>query len=134
MGSSDIPFQRLMTNDDPDLFRGYRDFRWRGRGMAVLTAEYRWPLWALTHADRLGADLYLLADLGQVFDDFSEISTDAMTLSYGAGIRVLNLRGFVLRFEYARSGEEVVLRLRSDQVFQFAKGGLFHGRDPVPAR
>ena len=36
--------------------------------------------------------------------------------------------------EIAKSEEETVVRIRGDQVFQFAKGGLFHGKNPVPTR
>jgi len=134
VGGTVVPFQRLMTNDDPDLFRGFRDFRWRDRGMVALSAEYRWPLWAYSHVDRLGIDMYLLADVGQVFGAFDEISRERLTFSYGGGLRLLSRAGFVLRLEYARSGEESVWRLRSDQIFQFAKGRLYHGRDPIPRR
>ena len=134
VGSTPIPFQRLMTNDDPDLTRGYRDFRWRDRGMAVLSAEYRWPLWVLTHADRTGADLYLHTDIGQVFSNVDQIRWENLSVSYGFGIRLLGARGFVLRLEYARSNEDNVWRLRGDQIFQFTRGGFFYGRDPVPAR
>jgi outer membrane protein assembly factor BamA len=134
VGSVPIPFQRLMTNDDPDLMRGFSDFRWRDRGMAVLSAEYRWPLWVLTHPDATGLDLYLHTDVGQVFSNIDQISWDNLTFSYGAGVRILAKRGFVLRLEYARSSEDTVWRLRGDQIFQFARGGFFYGRDPVPAR
>ena len=134
VGQTPIPFQRLMTNDDPDLLRGFRDFRWRDRGMAVFSAEYRWPLWVLTHADATGLDLYLHTDVGQVFSNIDQIRWENLTVSYGAGIRILGKRGFVLRFEYARSNEDTVWRLRGDQVFQFTRGGFFYGRDPVPAR
>ncbi len=134
VGASVVPFQRLMTNDDPDLMRGFRDFRWRDRGLVVVSAEYRWPIWVLSHPEGMGLDMYLLVDAGQVFGVPRDIDLGDFVFSYGAGIRVLNLRGFVLRVEYARSGEEAVWRLRSDQLFQFARGGLFSGRDPVPLR
>lgn len=134
IGGTAVPFQRLMTNDDPDLLRGFRDFRWRDRGLIALSVEYRWPLWVYSHVDRTGVDMYVLADVGQVFGTFSEISEDRLTTSYGVGLRLLSRAGFVLRLEYARSGEESVWRLRSDQIFQFAKGRLYHGRDPVPRR
>lgn len=134
VGPDPLPFQRLMTNDDPDLLRGYRDFRWRGRGMVALSAEYRWPLWVLNRPDSPGLDLYLLADIGQVYDDIHEITGDNLTFSYGAGVRVIGARDFVARVEYGRSGEQAVWRLRFDQVFQFTKGGLFNGRVPVPDR
>jgi outer membrane protein assembly factor BamA len=134
LGTDPVPFQRLMTNDDPDLMRGFRDFRWRDRGMMVFSAEYRWPLWAAKLPDRTGLDVYVLTDVGQVFGHIDQVSFDNLTFSYGAGIRFLNVRGFVLRVEFARSNEEVVWRLRGDQIFQFARGGLYYGRDPVPTR
>jgi hypothetical protein len=134
VGSDPLPFQRLMTNDDPDLLRGYRDFRWRGRGMVALSAEYRWPLWVLNRPDSPGVDLYLLADIGQVYNDIDEISGDNLTFSYGAGVRLIGSRDFVARIEYGRSEEQAVWRLRFDQIFQFSKGGLFNGRVPVPDR
>lgn len=134
VGNSEVPFQRLMTNDDPDLMRGFLDFRWRDRGMAVLSAEYRWPLWVLEQPDATGLDLYLLTDVGKVFGEVSEFDFNQLTVSYGAGLRLLGSGGFVLRLEYARSSEGDVWRLRTDQIFQFARGGFFHGRDPVPTR
>ena len=134
VGTAQIPFQRLMTNDDPDLMRGFKDFRWRDRGMAILSAEYRWPLWVLTHPDAMGMDLYLHTDVGQVFGNIDQINRDNFTYSYGAGVRLLGARGFVLRIEYAHSNEANVWRLRGDQIFQFTRGGFFHGRDPIPAR
>ncbi len=133
-GTSRVPFQRLMTNDDPDLLRGYEDYRWRDRGMTAFTAEYRWPVWAASHADDIGLDAYLFTDVGQVFGDNEEISADNATTSYGGGLRLVGRWGFVGRIEYAKSEDDTVFRIRADQVFQFAKGGLFHGRNPVPSR
>jgi hypothetical protein len=133
-GAGRIPFQRLLTNDEPDLLRGFRDFRWRGRGIAALTAEYRWPIWTLGMPRDQGVDAYLFADFGQVFEDADELARRNLTESYGGGIRLIGFGGlFAARFEVAWSGEETVLRLRGDQVFQFAKGGLYHGRDPIPS-
>jgi hypothetical protein len=130
-----FPFQRLMTNDDPDLFRGYYDFRWRSRGITALSAEYRWPVWAYRETNDLGADMYLFSDIGQVFDGFDDISRHHLTYSYGVGARIVGYRGtFVGRLEVGWSDEEVVLRLQADQLFQFAKEGLIHGRDQVALR
>jgi hypothetical protein len=102
--------------------------------MGVLSAEYRWPLWAPSHQEGMGLDLYLLTDVGQVFSEIGEISSENLTFSYGAGVRLLGLKGFVLRVEVGRSSEGTVWRLRTDQVFQFARSGFFHGRDPIPTR
>lgn len=134
VGDSRVPFQRLMTNDDPDLLRGYQDLRFRDRGMGALALEYRWPAWAERTARGTGIDAYLLADFGQVFGAAGDVSADRMTESYGAGLRFLNRAGFVGRLEVAWSEEETKVRVRADQVFQFAKGGLYHGRSPVPPR
>lgn len=134
VGGDPVPLARLNTNDDPDLFRGYDDFRWRDRGIAIATAEYRWPVWAHQRAEGAGIDGYLLTDVGQVFGDADRIALRQMTLSYGGGLRVESGRGLVFRIEYARSEETAVLRFRADQVFQFVKGGFLHGREPIPAR
>lgn len=130
-----VHFQRLLTNDDPDLLRGYRDFRFRDRGLLSLTAEYRWPILAWNDVSAQGLDAYVFTDLGQVFGELEEVALPRLTDSYGFGLRLLGGDGrFSGRLEVAFSDEETVLRLRGDQVFQFAKRGLFHGRVPIPDR
>ena len=133
-GTDGIPIARLNTNDDPDLLRGYDDFRWRDRGIAIATAEYRWPIWANQRALGPGLDAYLLTDVGQVFGEARELALRQAKLSYGGGLRLESGHGFVLRLEYAKSEETSIIRLRGDQVFQFAKGGFLHGREPIPDR
>lgn len=133
-GDDPVPLARLNSNDDPDLLRGYDDFRWRDRGILIGTAEYRWPVWAHQRSLGPGVDAYLLTDVGQVFGDADQIALRQMTVSYGGGLRVESGRGFVFRVEYARSDETGVIRLRADQVFQFTKGGFLYGREPIPAR
>jgi hypothetical protein len=129
-----VPFQRLLSNDDPDLLRGYEDFRFRDRGMAVLSAEYRWPVWTNETPDGPGVDLYLLSDLGQVFHDTEDLGGGNLTVSYGGGLRLESTSGFRARLELAWSEEQMMFRLRADQIFQFLKGSLYFGRDPVPDR
>lgn len=133
-GDDEVPFQRLMTNDDPDLLRGYNDFRWTDRGMVVASAEYRWPIWNAQTIDGPGLDMYLLVDFGQVAGQLEEVSIHNMTDSQGIGLRLMDKGGFRTRLEFARSDEESVIRLRADQVFQFAKNGLYYGRNPIPVR
>lgn len=134
VGDDPVPFQRLMTNNDPDLLRGYRDYRFRDEGMVLFTAEYRWPIWANRHARDAGLDAYLFTDVGQVFSESDDISLDHVTESYGVGARLILPAGFVGRVEWGHSEEDDVIRLRVDQVFQFQKGSVFHGRNPVPTR
>ncbi|NNE08183.1 MAG: BamA/TamA family outer membrane protein [Gemmatimonadetes bacterium] len=128
-GDSDVPFQRLLTNDEPDLMRGFRDLRWRDRGITILTAEYRFPLWAYNRHNGRGIDFYMFTDVGQVFEDFDDISKRNMRASYGAGLRFMKLRGFVGRLEFGYSEEDTVWRLAAEQTFQYSKGGLYNGRD-----
>lgn len=130
----DIPFQRLLTNDEPDLFRGFRDYRWRDAGMIGASFEYRWPIWVDNHVNGVGLDAYLLSDIGQVFGDFEQIIPRRFQVSYGGGIRVIGNNDFVGRIEFAWSQEEFVFRLSSDQIFQYAGGGSFNGRDQSALR
>jgi hypothetical protein len=134
VGDDPVPASRLYTNDDPDLLRGYDDFRWRDRGLAIATAEYRWPVWAHERAMGPGLDGYLLTDVGQVFGHEDEWGLRRLKLTYGGGLRLESGRGLALRLEYARSEETSIIRLRADQVFQFHKRGYLYGRDPIPAR
>ncbi len=133
VGDAPIPFQRLVHNNDPDLLRGFPDRRWRDRGLVLVSAEYRWPIWVYNRAEGAGIDGYFLTDIGQVFPDLSAIRHEELTVSFGGGIRLLSANGFVLRLEYAHSAEGGLWRLQSQQVFQFTRG-LFHGRDAVPVR
>lgn len=130
----DVPFQRLLSNDDPDLLRGYPDFRFRDRRLAILSAEYRWPLWTNKTPGGSGLDLYLLSDAGQVFHDSKELGGGNLTFSYGGGLRLESSTKFKARLELAWSEEGMQFRFRGDQIFQFLKGSLFFGRDPVPDR
>jgi hypothetical protein len=132
-GNDPIPFQRLLTNDDPDVFRGYHDYRFRDTGIWAVTAEYRWPLWALNHVNGFGLDAYAFADFGQVFPEL-DVAGDDITTSYGGGLRIAGMGNFIGRLEVGHSNQETIFRLRADQLFQFGKGGLFHGRNPVPER
>lgn len=129
-----INFQRLMTNDDPDLFRGYEDFRWRDRGLTAVSVEYRYPVWDYRDPGALTLDAYGFYDGGQVFDDRREIALRDLAHSYGFGFRLSVNGRFSGRVEVGFSDEDTVFRLRGDQMFQFGKDGLYHGRDPIPTR
>jgi hemolysin activation/secretion protein len=133
-GDDPVPFQRLMTNDDPDVFRGYPDERFHDIGIAALTAEYRWPLWVVDNENELGADAYLFADWGQVFAKFDDLGMDRLAKSYGGGVRLGGNGRFVGRIEVGHSEEGTQFRLRADQLFQYEKAGFFNARSPVPDR
>jgi hypothetical protein len=129
-----VPLERLNVNDDTDQLRGYDDFRWRDRGIMILTAEYRWPIWAHERARGPGLDAYFLTDVGQVFGDASQIGLSNLTHTYGAGLRFEMGDGSGLRVEYAKSDEGSIIRLRTDLAFQFVKRGFLYGNEPIPDR
>ncbi len=134
-GDKPVHFQRLMTNDDPDLLRGYDDFRWRDLGLVAVNLEYRWAIWSPGRPRQMGGDAYVFADYGQVFGQFDQIGWADFTQSYGFGFRIVGIGNrFSGRLEFAWSRDEQVVRLRADQIFQFSKGGIFYGRNPVPMR
>jgi hypothetical protein len=122
-----IPFQRLLTNAAPHLLRGYPSYRWRDRGLAAMSLEYRWPFWVNKRADRLGIDLFLFTDIGQVFGELNEFDTSNFTRSWGGGFRLIGNGGFAGRLELGHSDEGTIWRLQFYQVFQYAKGGILHG-------
>ena len=54
--------------------------------------------------------------------------------SFGGGLRVIGGYGFIGRVEVSRSEGETVFRLSGLQTFQFAGGGFYNGKKPVPFR
>ena len=131
---SEVPFQRMMTNDGSDRFRGYTDERFRDRGITGYTAEFRWPVWSSRTVNGFGVDGFVFADWGQVFRHVEHISTDLLRHSVGGGIRIAGNGKFYGLFEVGRSEEEWTFRFGAEQIFQWARGGLFRGSTPVPER
>jgi len=133
-GDSPVPFQRLLTNDDPDLMRGYKDVRFRDLGIALANVEYRFPIWSLDQSTGTGVDMYVFDDVGQVFSDWDQIKTNNLTNSYGGGFRLGSREGFAGRLEFAWSEEGFLARIAADQIFQFDKDEFLRGRVPIPER
>ncbi|TPW02609.1 MAG: hypothetical protein FD129_3173 [bacterium] len=124
----DIPFQRLNSNHDLERFRGYQDFRFTDRGLLLLTAEYRWPIWVTREADRAGIDMILLADYGQVFHNVDQVTTENLAASYGFAFEMAGARGMLARVEFGRSEEETVVRFGLVSLIESGAGQLFQGR------
>lgn len=133
--NGEIHFQRLMTNHEADAFRGYHDFRFRDRGITGVTVEYRYPVWDYgAIGGRLGMDGYVFWDAGQVFSRHETIRLENVAHSLGIGIRLLSTEDFLFRAEIAGSREDLIARISVSQVFQRSKGGVYHGREPIPMR
>jgi len=99
IGTKQVPFYELSLLGDAANLRGFDQNRFRGRGLLFFNFEYRYPIW-----DTWDAVLFL--DEGQVYDDLSEISLDEFHTAVGTGIRFMSRKGFLMRFEVARSSEQ----------------------------
>ena len=130
--SDDVPFTRLVTFQRPDQLRGFSSLRYYGMGSVGLSAEYRWPIWVARDRDDLGVDAYVFSDAGQVFDHTSEIGIDNFKWTGGWGLRLVDAkRDLAARFELGFSDEDVVVRLKFSQTFQYNPRGFLHGKDPT---
>jgi CheY-like chemotaxis protein len=65
---------------------------------------------------------------------YDEIALDNLARSLGVGWRAITTERFMIRLEIGASEEGTIFRLASEQIFQFQKGGVVHGRSPVPVR
>jgi hypothetical protein len=131
--TDEVVFMRLATNHSGETLRGYRDYRWRDRGLVDLAAEYRWPVWALERPHGVGVDAYAFLNSGQVFGDWDGIKARLWRTSYGGGFRMILSSGFGGRLELARSNESTLIRIQADQMFDFKDLGLFGGNYHVAA-
>jgi hypothetical protein len=86
-----------------NTLRGYNDYRFHDRDLAVVSAELRVPL--MTHID---AAAFL--DLGDVAPRFSDL--DLQKNSYGFGFRLHSRRQTFARLDVARSREGWMVLLR----------------------
>lgn len=97
--SPDLPIHLLPTLGGQKDLRGFRSERFRDNGLALLTAEYRYPIW-------LKADAFLFYDYGRVFEDLrDDFQLKDWNSSYGLGIRVWKKDGVILRTTFGHSDE-----------------------------
>ncbi len=86
IGARPVPFTELTSFGGLEYLRGFLAGRLRGQSGAVVTADYRFPVWAF-----LDADMFVSA--GGVFGpDFEGFAVDRTRLSWGFGLRSNNSR------------------------------------------
>ncbi|MCB1184116.1 hypothetical protein KDM41_11835 [bacterium] len=135
LGEGAIPFSRLVTFQRPDELRGFTSLRFYGLGSVGVSVEYRWPVWVARGRDDLGVDAYLFSDSGQVFNHTAEISLDNWEFTGGVGLRLVDAgRHLAARFELGLSDEDLVVRLKFSQTFQYNPRGFLHGKNPTKIR
>jgi hypothetical protein len=99
--SANVPFFMLPSLGGGTTLRGYPDFRFRDRHRLLMNAELRW-----TPARFL--DMAIFYDAGKVAARRSDLDLENLKNSYGIGMRLIGLEGYVFRLEVARSREHNV--------------------------
>ncbi len=132
MGDAVLPFTRLVSTQRPDYIRGFSPNRFLGQATLGASVEYRWPVWRPRGRDDYGLDTYFFLDAGQAFTHVSELGWDELRTAMGWGLRYIDSnRKLAARAEAAVSNEEVLLRFRLGQTFQYDRKGLMYGRNPT---
>jgi hypothetical protein len=128
VGHGEMPFQRMNSNHGLDRMRGYQDFRFTDNGLAMLSAEYRWPIWVTKEATNPGLDFLLLGDAGQVFREADQLALKDLALSYGFGLEYAGARGLLARVEFGWSEEDRVIRFSLVNLLETGTGQIYLGR------
>jgi len=95
-----VPFFELPNLGADDRLRGFPSRRFVDRGILVLSAEYRYPIWE-------EFDMVLFVDQGQAFDRFGEIGVGRFKTNVGFGVHIVQSKNILSRFEVAFSSEEM---------------------------
>ena len=91
--------------------RGFKSDRFTGNDLALVTAEYRYPIWD-------SIDAFLLLDAGRVFDQIEDdFRLRNWEWNYGFGMRVWKTSGLILSATFARSNEETRYYLSAGEEF-----------------
>jgi outer membrane protein assembly factor BamA len=102
----EVPFYLLPTLGGDHTLRGYSNYRFRDRDAALVSAEYRWPLFSVM-------DAALFADAGSVAPDVRALSRQRVEHDYGFGLRLHAERKSVASIDVSkgREGTRVSLSL-----------------------
>jgi hypothetical protein len=95
---SAVPFFLLPSVGGGSSLRGYPDFRFRDRNRLVMNAELRW-----TPARFM--DMAIFYDTGKVTSKREDLDFKDLKESYGIGMRLIGVGGYIFRIEAAHSLE-----------------------------
>lgn len=112
-GGSQIPFYELAWMGGRTQHRGYRNFRFRGNNVLVLTVEPRQTI--IRQSETRGLDLFFFGDAGQVWGDNRPAASAAnrqfaaanWRYALGTGLQYRLNRSTAFRIEIARGREEL---------------------------
>ncbi|HEV8523251.1 MAG TPA: BamA/TamA family outer membrane protein [Terriglobales bacterium] len=97
-GGSQVPFFRLARLGDRETLRGYDTYRFHARNAAAWNVEYRVDLTG-------GIGAFGFTDFGQVFNDWSEFSSQFFRITYGGGLQFKSRKKIFLRVYVGKSEE-----------------------------
>ena len=100
LGSAQVPFYQLPYLGGNHSLRGFSTYRFRDVHALLYNAEYRWRVWIMM-------DLVLFADAGKTFAEADQWGVTDLETSLGGGLRVTTTQSTLMRFEVARSPEDV---------------------------
>lgn len=99
-----VPFWDLPKLDEDRFLRGFERNRFVAKGVLLVNAEYRYPIWDTW-------DAFVFADYGQAFDEYRDLDIGDFEWSAGAGVNFLTGSGFLMQLRVAVSEEDVRLRI-----------------------
>jgi outer membrane protein assembly factor BamA len=105
-----VPFYLQPVVGGSDDLRGFRPFRFSGRNMMVMNAEYRWEAFA-------GMDAAIFADAGKVFERRGQLNFANLESSAGFGFRFNARNQTFLRLDVGFSHEGFQVWFKFNDVF-----------------
>jgi len=99
LDGKEIPFYEFPVLDYEHRLRSYDKNRFQDQGALAFSFDYRYPVWRRW-------DAFLFFDTGQVFEDYSDITSSAFRQSYGLGARgsSKDKLQLVIRYAYGDDG------------------------------
>lgn len=101
IGSREVPFYHLAILDLNQGLRSFGRNRFRDRGIMVMNAEYRYPIYVTW-------DAFVFFDAGQSFEEYDDLRSRDLRFSQGFGIRAMSKEKhtFSLQVGFGKEGTE----------------------------
>ena len=118
-----VPFYLQPMVGGSDDLRGFRPFRFSGNNSLVLTAEYRWEIFA-------GCDGAIFADGGKVFQHRGELNFRNLESDVGFGLRFNARNRPFIRVDFGFSHEGFQVWFKFNDIFRQRPLGT-SGSEPI---
>ena len=106
-----MPFYLLPSLGGAETLRGYTRLRFVDNDLALISAEYRYPIWKKI-------DAFVFLDEARVFKSLTDhFKWHDWKYSYGGGLRVWETDNLILSFYAAKSDEETRFRIQFSDSF-----------------